>query len=118
MKVFGELEPVECKLVESLWRVSVSAEAFLRPVVRLKRPEIDDEEAPLDCTEGARTEPLRLGAKKGVSHLRIGSRSSTHFGEDEDDLDQQWEREDSPEELLCCRIAQTNSGEVADIRRR
>lgn len=59
VKVLGEFEPVESKLVESLWRVSVSAEVFLRPVDRLKRPETDDEIVPLVCTEGARTESLR-----------------------------------------------------------
>jgi hypothetical protein len=59
VKVLGEFEPVESKLVESLWSVSVSAEAFLRPVDRLKRPETVEDTLPLDCTEGARTELLR-----------------------------------------------------------
>lgn len=68
MKLFGELEPVESKLVESLWRVSASAvEASLR-LDRLKRPETDEDMVPLDCREEERREPLRFGAKKEVSH--------------------------------------------------
>ena len=59
MKVFGEFELVESKLAASLWSVSVSAEAFLRPVVRLKRPETVEDTVPLECTEGARPESLR-----------------------------------------------------------
>jgi hypothetical protein len=59
VKVLGEFEPVESKLVESLWRVSVSVEGFLRPVDRLKRPDTVEVIVPLDCTEGARTESLR-----------------------------------------------------------
>jgi len=62
VKVLGEFELVESKLVESLWRVSVSVEVFLRLVDRLKRPETDEEIVPLDRTEGARTESLRWGA--------------------------------------------------------
>ena len=62
VKALGEFEPVESKLVESLCKVSVSAEVFLRLVDRLKSPETVEETVPLDCTEGARTESLRLGA--------------------------------------------------------
>jgi len=62
VKALGEFELVESKLVESLWRVSVSVEVFLRLVDRLKRPETDEEIVPLDRTEGVRTESLRWGA--------------------------------------------------------
>lgn len=62
MNALGEFEPVESMLVESLCRVSVSVEVFLRLVDRLKSPETVEETVPLDCTEGARTESLRWGA--------------------------------------------------------
>lgn len=76
MKLFGEFEPVESKLVVSLWSVSVSAEAFLR-LDRLKRPETVEDTVPLDCTEGARTESLRWGAEQKVSRLEIRSKKTT-----------------------------------------
>ena len=66
MKVFGELELVDSKLVESLWRVSVSVAVFLRLGVRLKRPETVEDTVPLDWTEGVRIEFLRCGAGKQV----------------------------------------------------
>lgn len=118
MKLFGEFEPVESKLVESLWRVSVSAEAFLRPVVRLKRPDTVEDTDPLDWTEGARIESLRWGAEKEVSRLEIKLRNDTHSGEGVDDLVQEWARGGSPEGLLNCRVFRINFGEAADIRRR
>lgn len=60
--MFGEFELAERKLVESLLRVSVSVETFLRPVARLNKPDIEEEDVALDCTEGARVEFLRCGA--------------------------------------------------------
>jgi hypothetical protein len=116
VKVFGEFEPVESRLVESLWGVSVSVELFLRPVARRKRPETDEDTVPLDCTEGARKEPLRWGAGKQVSHLGIESRSDTHFGEDDWDL--RWELGDSPEGPWSCQVARIGSGGADDTRRR
>jgi hypothetical protein len=62
VKVVGEFEAVESKLVVSLCRVSVSVEVFLRPVVRLKRPETVEDTVPLEFTEGVRIESLRCGA--------------------------------------------------------
>lgn len=70
MKVFGEFEPVESKLVASLCRVSVSVEVFLR-LVRLKSPDTVEDTVPLDCTEEGR-ESLRCGAARQVSRLGIG----------------------------------------------
>lgn len=86
MKLPGEFEPVESKLIESLWSVSVSAEAFLR-LDRLKRPETVEDTVPLDCTEGARTESLRWGAVKEVSRSEIKSnqKNYAHSGEGVDD---------------------------------
>jgi len=74
VKVFGEFEPVESKLVASLWRVSVSVEVFLR-LVRLKSPDTVEDTVPLDCTEGGRVESLRCGAGRQVSRLGIGPNS-------------------------------------------
>lgn len=118
MKVFGEVEPVERKLAESLWSVSASVEVFLRPVFRLKRPETVEDTVPLDCTDGARTESLRWGAEKEVSQLEVESRNYTRSGGDVDDLDRQWALGDSPEGLLNCRGVRIGSAEAADIRRR
>jgi hypothetical protein len=74
VKVFGEFELVESKLVASLWRVSVSVEVFLR-LVRLKSPDTVEDTVPLDCTEGGREESLRCGAGRQVSRLGIGQNS-------------------------------------------
>ena len=118
MKLFGEFEPVESKLVVSLWSVSVSAEAFLR-LDRLKRPETVEDTVPLDSTEGARTESLRWGAEQKVSRMEIRSKKNyAHSGAGVDDLVQQWARGGSPEESLNCRVVRINFGEAADIRRR
>jgi hypothetical protein len=118
VKAFGEFEFAESRLVESLWRVSASVDGLLRPVFRLNRPEMEEDVVPLDCTEGARTEPFRWGAKKEVGHLRIESRSGSHFVAAVDDWDLRWERRISPWGLSGCRVARISSGEVTDTRRR
>jgi hypothetical protein len=116
VKVFGEFEAVESKLVVSLCRVSVSVEFFLRPVVRLNRPETVEDTVPLDFTEGVRIESLRCGAGKQVSRLRVESRSDAHFWEDDWGL--RWERGDSPEGPTSCRVARIGSVGADDTHRR
>lgn len=115
MKVFGEFEPVESKLVASLWRVSVSVEVFLR-LVRLKSPDTVEDTVPLDCTEAGRIESLRCGAGRQVSRLGIGPNSDAHFWED--DWGQRWVRGDSPGGPSSCRVARIGSGGADDTHRR
>lgn len=101
--------------------MSVSVEVFLLPVARLNKPEIEEDDVALDCTEGARVEFLRCGAffKKRVRGRRkMRPKTDTHSQVVEVDLDRQWELRGFPEVLSSFPVARTGSGEAVDIRRR